>query len=261
VIAWVGEGYCFLIDGISYIAVLYSLLAMKDLLPGLRNPPRNVGQELAEGWRYIISSPAIRWILLMLTLVSVIGMPFTVLLPIVAAKVLGGGPNTLGFLTAATGVGALACAMALAMRRSVRGLVKWLGIAAAILGGSLILFGLSHSFWWSMVLMFGAGYGMMQQIVTSNTILQTIVADDKRGRVMSFYAMSVFGFSPIGSLIAGMLASWMGAPYTLILGGVLCLCASLWYFGRLSEIRRAIRPVYIEMGIVPDPSAMNTEAQ
>jgi len=261
VIAWVGEGYCFLIDGISYIAVLYSLLAMKNLLPGLRKPPRNVGQELAEGWHYIISSPAIRWILLMLTLVSVIGMPFTVLLPIVADKVLGGGPHTLGFLTAATGVGALTAAMALAMRRSVRGLVKWLGIAAAILGGSLILFGLSHSLWWSLALMYGAGYGMMQQIVTSNTILQTIVADDKRGRVMSFYAMSVFGFSPIGSLIAGSLASWMGAPQTLILGGVLCLCASIWYFGRLREIRRAIRPVYIEMGIVPDPSVITSEQQ
>ncbi|HSR07617.1 MAG TPA: MFS transporter [Bryobacteraceae bacterium] len=255
VIAWVGEGYCFLIDGVSYIAVLYSLLAMKNLLPGLRNPPRNVGQELSEGWRYIISSPAIRWILLMLGLVSLIGMPFTVLMPIIADKVLGGGAHTLGFLTAATGLGALACAVALAMRRSVVGLGKWLGIAAAILGVSLILFGLSRSFWWSMVLMFGAGYGMMQQIVTSNTILQTIVADDKRGRVMSFYSMSVFGFLPIGSLFAGMLASWMGAPNTLILGGALCLLASVWYFGRLPEIRRVIRPVYIEMGIMDDPAA------
>ena len=251
VIAWVGEGYCFLIDGFSYLAVLYSLLAMKNLAPGLRNPPRNLGQELSEGWHYIVASPAIRWILLMLGLVSLIGMPFTVLMPIVASKVLGGGAHTLGFLTAATGLGALACAMSLAMRRSVRGLGKWLGIAAAILGGSLILFGLSRSLWWSLVLMFGAGYGMMQQIVTSNTILQTIVADDKRGRVMSFYAMSVFGFVPIGSLFAGMLASWMGAPNTLILGGALCLLASVWYFGRLDEIRRAIRPVYIEMGIVP----------
>lgn len=259
VIAWVGEGYCFLIDGLSYIAVLYSLIAMKNLPLGVRNPPRNVGQELSEGWRYIVTSPAIRWILLMLGLVSLIGMPFTVLMPIVADKVLGGGAHTLGFLTAATGLGALACAMSLAMRRSVRGLVKWLGIAAAILGSSLILFGLSRSLWWSLVLMFGAGYGMMQQIVTSNTILQTIVADDKRGRVMSFYAMSVFGFVPIGSLFAGMLASWMGAPNTLILGGVLCLCASLWYFSRLTEIRRAIRPVYIEMGIVPEPAAMETE--
>ncbi len=255
VIAWVGEGYCFLIDGISYIAVLYSLLAMKNLLPGLRNPPRHIGHELVEGWRYILSSPAIRWILLMLGLVSLIGMPFTVLMPIFADKILGGGAHTLGFLTAATGLGALACAVALAMRRSVRGLGKWLGIAAAILGVSLILFGLSRSFWWSMVLMFGAGYGMMQQIVTSNTILQTIVADDKRGRVMSFYSMSVFGFLPIGSLFAGMLASWMGAPNTMILGGALCLLASVWYFGRLPEIRRVIRPVYIEMGIMDDPAA------
>ena len=255
VIAWVGEGYCFLIDGISYIAVLYSLLAMKNLLPGRRNPQRHVLHELAEGWRYIVASAAIRWILLMLGLVSLIGMPFTVLLPIVADKVLGGGAHTLGFLTAGTGLGALSCAVALAMRQSVRGLGKWLGIAAAILGVSLILFGLSHSFWWSMALMFGAGYGMMQQIVTSNTILQTIVADDKRGRVMSFYAMSVFGFLPIGSLFAGMLASWMGAPNTLILGGALCLLASVWYFGRLPDIRRAIRPVYIELGIVPDPAA------
>ena len=149
VIAWVGEGYCFLIDGVSYIAVIYSLLAMKNLLPGLRNPPRHIGHELAEGWRYIISSPAIRWILLMLGLVSLIGMPFTVLMPIIADKVLGGGAHTLGFLTAATGLGALACAVALAMRGSVRGLGKWLGIAAAILGVSLILFGLSRSFWWS----------------------------------------------------------------------------------------------------------------
>jgi len=255
VIAWVGEGYCFLIDGVSYIAVLYSLLAMKNLLPGLRNPPWHIGHELVEGWRYIVASPAIRWILLMLGLVSLIGMPFTVLMPIIADKVLGGGAHTLGFLTAATGLGALACAVALAMRDSVRGLGKWLGIAAAILGVSLILFGLSRSFWWSMVLMFGAGYGMMQQIVTSNTILQTIVADDKRGRVMSFYSMSVFGFLPIGSLFAGMLASWIGAPNTLILGGALCLLASVWYFGRLPEIRRVIRPVYIEMGIMDDPAA------
>ena len=255
VIAWVGEGYCFLIDGVSYIAVLYSLLAMKNLLPGLRNPPRHIGHELVEGWRYIVASPAIRWILLMLGLVSLIGMPFTVLMPIMADKVLGGGAHTLGFLTAATGLGALACAVALAMRDSVRGLGKWLGIAAAILGVSLILFGLSRSFWWSMVLMFGAGYGMMQQIVTSNTILQTIVADDKRGRVMSFYSMSVFGFLPIGSLFAGMLASWMGAPNTLMLGGALCLLASVWYFGRLPQIRRVIRPVYIEMGIMDDPAA------
>ena len=255
VIAAYGEGFCFLIDGLSYIAVVYSLLAMKNLRPGLRNPPKHVWQELTDGWRYIVGSAAIHWILLMLGLVSLIGMPFSVLMPIVADKVLGGGAHTLGFLTAATGLGALACAVTLAMRQSVVGLGRSLGFAALLLGGSLILFGLSRSFWWSMVLMFGAGYGMMQQIVGSNTILQTIVADDKRGRVMSFYSMSVFGFLPIGSLFAGSIAARIGAPETLILGGALCVLASVWFFGRLPSIRRVLRPVYLEMGIMADPAA------
>jgi MFS family permease len=263
VIAAYGEGFCFLIDGISYIAVVYSLLAMKNLRPGLRNPPKHVWRELTEGWRYIVSSAAIHWILLMLGLVSLIGMPFTVLMPIVADKVLGGGAHTLGFLTAATGLGALTCAVMLAMRQSVVGLGRSLGLAALILGTSLILFGLSRNFWWSMALMFNAGYGMMQQIVGSNTILQTIVADDKRGRVMSFYALSVFGFLPIGSLFAGSIAARIGAPDTLMMGGALCVLASVWFFGRLPAIRRVLRPMYIEMGIMPDPAAavLDTEGR
>ena len=261
VVAAVGEGYCFLIDGLSYIPVVGSLMAMKNLRSGVRNPARHVGQELIEGWRYIVSSHAIRWILLMLALMSLIGMPFTVLLPIMADKVLGGGAHTLGFLTAATGLGALAAALLLAVRKTVVGLGKSLGSAALLLGMSLILFGLSRSFWLSMALMFGAGYGMMRQIVGSNTILQTIVADDKRGRVMSFYSLSVFGFVPIGSLIAGSMAASMGAPATLMFGGALCVLASVWYFGRLPSIRRVLRPVYIEQGIIQDPAAapLNTE--
>ena len=259
VIAAYGEGFCFLIDGLSYIAVVYSLLAMKNLRPGLRNPPKHVWKELAEGWHYIVGSAAIHWILLMLGLVSLIGMPFTVLMPIMADKVLGGGAHTLGFLTAATGLGALTCAVMLAMRQSVVGLGRSLGFAALLLGSSLVLFGLSRNFWWSMALMFGAGYGMMQQIVGSNTILQTIVADDKRGRVMSFYSMSVFGFLPIGSLFAGSIATRIGAPETLILGGALCVLASVWFFGRLPAIRRVLRPVYLEMGIMPDPAAVTSQ--
>jgi MFS family permease len=247
VIAAVGEGYCFLIDGLSYIAVVYSLLAMKNLRPGVRRPPKHVWHELVEGWHYVVTSPPLRWILLMLGLISLIGMPFTVLLPIVADKVLGGGAHTLGFLTA--------------LRRSVVGLGKWLAIAASILGGSLILFGFSHSFWWSMLLMLGAGYGMMQQIVGSNTILQTIVADDKRGRVMSFYSLAVFGFLPIGSLLAGSFAARIGAPATLIIGGVLCVFASLWFVGRLPEIRRVVRPMYVEMGIIQEAAPLDTEGR
>ncbi len=259
VIAAYGEGFCFLIDGLSYIAVVYSLLAMKNLRPGLRNPPKHVWKELAEGWHYIVGSAAIHWILLMLGLVSLIGMPFTVLMPIMADKVLGGGAHTLGFLTAATGLGALTCAVMLAMRQSVVGLGRSLGFAALLLGSSLVLFGLSRNFWWSMALMFCAGYGMMQQIVGSNTILQTIVADDKRGRVMSFYSMSVFGFLPIGSLFAGSIATRIGAPETLILGGALCVLASVWFFGRLPAIRRVLRPVYLEMGIMPDPAVVTPQ--
>lgn len=254
VVAAVGEGYCFLLDGLSYIAVIASLMAMKDLKPAARNVARDVARELAEGWNYIVSSHAIRWILFMLALIGLIGMPFTVLMPIMADKVLGGGAHTLGFLTAATGLGALSAALLLAIRKTVRGLGKSLGLAALLLGSSLILFGLSRLFWFSLILMFGAGFGMMQQIVASNTILQTIVADDKRGRVMSFYSLSIFGFVPIGSLIAGSMAERMGAPATLMFGGALCVLASVWYFGRLPSIRRVLRPVYIEQGIIQDPA-------
>jgi MFS family permease len=250
VIAWVGEGYCFLIDALSYIAVIYCLIAMKLRPVEPRRSEKHVWHDLLEGWRYIVASPAIRWILLMLGLVSLIGMPFSTLMPIMARDVLRGGAHTLGFLSAAVGLGALVCAVALAVRKSVVGLGKWLAIAGATLGAALVLFGLSRSFWLSMILMFFAGFGMMQQIVTSNTILQTIVADDKRGRVMSFYSLAVFGFLPIGSLIGGVLADKFGAPNTLMLGGALCLLAAVWFWGRLPEVRRAIRPVYEELGIL-----------
>jgi MFS family permease len=261
VIAWVGEGMCFLIDGISYIAVVYSLLAMRNLRPAHVHEKKHVWHELKEGWRYIVTSPALKWILLMLGFVSLVGMPFSVLTPIFADKILGGGAHTLGFLTAATGVGALLCAILMAMRRTVLGLGRWLGLAAAILGGSLILFGISRNFWWSLLLMFGAGFGMMQQIVGSNTILQTIVADDKRGRVMSFYSGAVFGFLPIGSLAAGSLAARIGAPMTMIISGGLCMLAALWFMGRLPEIRKAVRPVYIEMGIITEAPTLEAEGR
>jgi MFS family permease len=254
VIAAVGEGYCFLIDGLSYLAVIYSLIAMKIQPEQGRRAQTHVWHELVEGWRYVVDTPPIRWILLMLSLVSLIGMPYSVLLPIMAGNVLMGGPHTLGFLSAAAGVGALTAAISLALRKSVRGLNRWIGIASVIMGVSLILFGLSRSFWLSLALMVGIGFGMMQQIAGANTILQTIVADDKRGRVMSFYSLAVLGFTPIGSLLAGMLASRSGAPATLMFCGALCILVALWFMGRLPEIRRGIRPIYIELGIVDVPA-------
>jgi MFS family permease len=255
IIAAVGEGYCFLLDGISYLAVIVSLLAMRITAQPPRRAEKRIMRELAAGWRYVTESVPIRSILLLLALVSLVGMPYTVLMPIFASQVLHGGPNTLGFLMAASGVGALASAVTLAMRKSGLGLGRMIPISAAIFGGALIAFSTSRLFWLSMGLLLGTGFGFLQQMAASNTILQTIVADEKRGRVMSYYAMAFQGVAPIGSLLAGALAARIGAPVTLAGGGMLCIAGALWFARRLPDIRRAVRPIYREMGILPEVAA------
>lgn len=250
-VATAGAGVCFLIDGISYIAVIWSLLAMHVAPARPQAARKSALQELAEGWKYVVHSPAIRSILLLLALVSVIGMPYTVLLPVVAAEVLHGGAHTLGFLMAMSGVGALASAIGLALRRSVIGLGKRIAISAALFGGGLILLGLSRSLTISLLLMTITGFGMMQQMAASNTILQTIAADDKRGRVMSFYTLSILGMNPIGSLLAGSVAAKLGVPATMLGAGAICLAGAVWFYWKLPEIRRVIRPIYRELGILP----------
>jgi MFS family permease len=252
VIAAVGEGYCFLIDGISYIAVVISLLMMSVDRRSARGAVKRVRHELLEGWKYVVGSDAIRSILLQLALVSLIGMPYTVLMPIIAGNVLHGGAHTLGFLMGASGVGALASAISLALRRNVVGLGRMIPIASAVFGVGLIGLGLSREFWISLLLMLLTGFGMMQQMAASNTILQTIIEDDKRGRVMSFYTLSVLGITPIGSLLAGVFASKFGAPATLIAGGVCCLAGAGRFARKLPELRRVIRPIYRRLGILPE---------
>jgi MFS family permease len=252
VIAAVGEGYCFLIDGISYIAVVVSLLMMSVDRRSARGAVKRVRHELLEGWKYVVGSDAIRSILLQLALVSLIGMPYTVLMPIIAGNVLHGGAHTLGFLMGASGVGALASAISLALRRNVVGLGRMIPIASAVFGVGLIGLGLSREFWISLLLMLLTGFGMMQQMAASNTILQTIIEDDKRGRVMSFYTLSVLGITPIGSLLAGVFASKFGAPATLIAGGVCCLAGAGRFARKLPELRRVIRPIYRRLGILPE---------
>jgi MFS family permease len=251
VIAAVGEGYCFLIDGLSYIAVIISLLAMRVELRQLPSQNRPIIQEIKEGWEYATHSIAIRSILLLLALVSLVGMPYTVLMPIFAGQVLHGGPHTLGFLMAASGIGALAGALSLAARRSVLGLGKVITVSAAIFGAGLIGFGWSRQLWLSLILMLFTGGAMMQQMAASNTILQTIVDDDKRGRVMSLYSMSFMGMAPFGSLFAGWLADRIGAPHTVIISGVLCVFGAGWFMLSLPTIRKAVRPIYAELGILP----------
>ena len=250
VIAASNEGWCFLIDGVSYIAVIASLLMMRIQVAPARRRAASALHEFKEGWTYVSGFLPVRTILLLFCLVSLMGMPFVVLMPIFAAKVLHGGANTLGFLMGAVGVGALVSAISLAARKSVRGLIRMIAIAAAVFGAGLIGFGLSHTFWLSMLMAFVAGAGMMQGMAASNTIIQTLVAEDIRGRVMSYYTMAFVGMAPFGSLLAGGMASAMSAPIAVIINGVAVMLGAVWFASRLPAVREVVRPIYREMGIL-----------
>jgi MFS family permease len=250
-IAATSTGWCFLIDGISYLAVIASLLMMRVHVPPVRRVAGSMLEELKTGWTYVSEFVPVRTILLLFAVISLMGMPFVVLMPIFAVKVLHGGPHTLGFLMGSMGVGALVSALSLAARKSVRGLLKMIPIAAAVFGLGLIGFGLSHWFWLSMIMVLIAGMGMMQGMAASNTIIQTIVSEDKRGRVMSYYTMAFVGMAPFGSLLAGTMAHAVGAPRTVILNGAMVLLGAAWFTARLPAVRRTIRPIYQEMGILP----------
>ncbi|MFZ0734434.1 MAG: MFS transporter [Candidatus Sulfotelmatobacter sp.] len=255
IIAVVGEGYCFLIDGISYIAVIISLFAMVVAVHAQARKHESVLSELREGWDYVRGFRPIRSILLLLALISFVGMPYTALMPIFAGKILHGGAHTLGFLMAAVGIGALIGAVKLAARRSVLGLGRLLPITAAGFGASLIAFAASRQQWLSLLLLVITGYCFMQQMASSNTILQTIVENKKRGRVMSFYAMSFQGVAPFGSLIAGAAASRIGAPHTLMIGGAFCVFGAALFALQLPALRQLIRPIYAQIGIIPELAA------
>jgi MFS family permease len=251
-IAAVGEGYCFLADGLSYLAVIASLFAMRVAPAAPRANDRRVIEELREGWRYVTGSTAIRSILLLLALVSLMGMPYTTLMPVFASDILHGGPHTLGFLMTATGVGALAGAASLAARRSVLGLGRRIWMAAAIFGAALIVFAGSSWVALSLVVLAAAGFGVMQTMASCNTILQTISEDEKRGRVMSFYSMAFQGMAPFGSLMAGGLATAFGAPLTVAFGGIVTLAGAVWFARKLPAVRQEVRPIYAQLGILPE---------
>jgi MFS family permease len=247
----VGEGWCFLLDGISYLAVIASLLAMRLRPVAPRDPRRRITAEIREGWRYVSESAPIRTVLLYLAVVSLVGMPYTVLMPIFAGPIFHGGAHTLGFLMAAAGLGALAGAITLAMRRSVLGLGRVIVWSGSVFGAALIGFGLSRHMWVSMAMVAAAGFGMMRHMAASNTILQTIVAEDKRGRVMAYYSLAFQGIAPFGSLAAGAIAARVGAPWTVAGGGVLCVAGAAAFAASLPRVRRAVRPIYAELGILP----------
>ncbi len=234
-IAAFGEGWCFAIDAASYVAVIASLVMMRVAPPAPRGVEKKVLTDMADGFRYVASHAAIRPVLLLLALASLVGMPYTVLLPVFAKQVLHGGPHMLGILTGASGCGAIGGALWLASRRNVVGIERVLTIAGGVFGAGLLAFGFSPWAWLSLLMMIATGAGMMIQMAASNTLIQTLVSEDKRGRVMSFYTMAFFGMTPFGSLAAGFLADRIGAQMTVAIGGVATMLAAIAFASRRAD--------------------------
>jgi MFS family permease len=254
-IALVGEGICFLVNGISYVAVIASLLLMNFVPKNVKPRTTQVWHEIKEGFHYASGFEPIKAILFMVALVSLMGMPYTVLMPVFAKDILHGGPDAFGFLMGSAGVGALGGVLYLASKKSVLGLGRLIPLAASIFGLGLVAFSFSRVFWFSLILLLVIGLGQMVQFASSNTLLQTIVDDDKRGRIMSFFTTAFMGMTPFGSLFAGAVASKIGAPGTIFVGGMACLAGAALFTKRLPALREKVRPIYIKMGIIPETNS------
>jgi MFS family permease len=248
----VGEGLCFLLDGISYLAVIAALLAMRVQPIARKAEHLRAFSAFKEGLRYAFGFMPIRTVLLLVAVTSLMSMSQSVLMPIFAGKILGGQERTLGLLLSASGCGALVGSLYLASRRSVIGLGRVIAICCCVLGVGLILFAMSRHLLVSLPILFLTGFAMVVQLASSNTILQTIVDDDKRGRVMSLFAMCFMGMTPFGSLMAGAVADVIGAPWTLAGAGSICLVAGLLFIGQLPKLRPLIRPIYVRKGVLPE---------
>jgi MFS family permease len=249
-IAAFGEGFCFLLNGLSYLAVIVALLRMRIPPTAEKKQKQKLLKGLREGFSSSFGFAPIRSVLLLLMTVSMMGMPYIVLMPVFAKNILHGGSETLGFLMGAAGAGALCGAVYLAQRKTVAGLERVIPLMTGLFSLGLIGFALSRHQWLSLSLLLMAGFGLMVQMASSNSILQTIVDDDKRGRVMSFYVMCVMGTTPIGSLLAGVVANRLGAPQTLLIGGICCLAGAVLFMRKLPALRESIHPIYVEKGII-----------
>jgi MFS family permease len=259
-VARIGEGWCFAGNAVSYIAVIVGLLLMK-----VQSPPRPVMgsplEHMLEGFRFVNRTAPIRALLLLLGLVSLVGMPYVVLMPIFADKILHGGARGLGILMGATGIGALFGALTLAFREGVKGLGRWVAWCCAGFGASLGVFALSHDFWLSVILLLPVGYAMMLQMACSNTLIQVMVPDALRGRVMSVYSMMFMGMAPIGALLGGALADRLGAQVTVAIGGVACVAGAGWFWTQLPKIRvEARRLIIAQSAAGGEPAEMTAQA-
>jgi MFS family permease len=256
-IAVVGEGWCFALDALSYVAVIASLLLMTLHRETLQRARTRMLEELRTGFRYAFGFAPVRALLLLISAVGVMGMPYTVLMPVIASQVLHGGPHTLGWLMTASGFGALAGTLYLASRHTVLGLGKVIVAASTLFALALIAFSLTHTLWLSLAVLPLVGAGMMVQNAAVNTILQTIVTEELRGRVMALYSVAIMGTSPIGSLVAGVLADRIGAQRTIMAGAVVCLLAGILFALKRPALAEHVRPIYIERGILPWEDAID----
>jgi len=246
-IAFFGEGPCLILNGVSYLALIGALLLMK--IPERKMASGNIqlGRGILEGATYAFRSVPIRSILLLVALVSFVGVSYLLFMPVLAEGVLHGGPRVFGYLMSATGVGALAGAVFLASRKNILGLGKVIVVAGILYGIGLIALPLSHHLILSLIIAMVVGFSLMMQMTASNTILQTIVDDRKRGRVMSLFVMARRGVESFGSLVAGAVAHRFGAPDTLMFGGLVCLLAAVVFATKLSKIRETSRNFYKKM--------------
>jgi MFS family permease len=259
-VAKIGEGWCFAANAISYIAVIAGLMLMhvqSTQKPSRRSPV----EDIVEGFRWVSHTAVIRALLLLLGLVSLVGMPYTVLMPIFADQILHGGARGLGILMGATGVGALAAALRLATKTGVKGLGRWVAFSCGGLGVSLMCFSFSTSFWLSVALLLPCGYSMMLQMACSNTLIQTMVPDALRGRVMSLYSMMFMGMAPFGAFFGGALAHRVGAPITVAGGGFACVVGAIWFGRALPELRVEARRLIVAQGLAAGEPATEMNAQ
>jgi len=247
-----GEGICFLLNAISFLAIIFTLVAMK--IPKRKTEVEHlpVFQGLKEGYQYALGFRPILYILVLMALIGLMGMPYMVIMPVFARDILHGGPQTFGFLMGASGIGALMGSLYLASRKSVLGLAKLNALAVFIFGTGIIVFSFSRSLAFSLCILLFTGVGMIMHMASSNTLLQTVVDEDKRGRIMSYMSLCTMGMAPFGSLLAGSLSDVIGAPNTLIINGIACIAGALFFYSRLPIIRKAIRPIYVKMGIIKD---------
>lgn len=259
-VAKIGEGWCFAANSLSYIAVIVGLMLMHVHSPA-RVSKHSPIEDMIEGFRWVNQTRIIRTILLLLGLVSLVGMPYTVLMPIFADKILHAGARGLGILMGATGIGALCGALTLAAKTGVKGLGRWVTYSCAGLGISLFCFSFSKSIWLSVALLLPAGYSMMLQMACSNTLIQTMVPDQLRGRVMSVYSMMFMGMSPFGAFFGGALAHRIGAPITVAVGGVACVLGAIWFGRALPDLRVEARRLIIAQGLAAGEPAQELNAQ